>query len=66
MINQKIIDRDPENRLGFDSKQEIKNHPFLRGIDWKKILLKQIKPPINFYELKKETESRQYKVFISS
>ena len=37
----------PEKRLGFGQKgiNDIKNHPFFKGIDWDKALRKEYRPP---------------------
>lgn len=40
-----LLDRDPARRLGVNGAQEIKNHPFFKVIDWKKLLQKKIQPP---------------------
>ena len=58
----KILDKDPKNRLGSKSKDEIKKHSFFREIDWKKMSLKQVKPPINLSDVKKEIDNRRKKV----
>lgn len=30
----KLIKRKPENRLGYNGIEEIKNHPWLNGLNW--------------------------------
>ena len=35
--------REPENRLGRNSSDEVKNHPFFSGVDWNTI--RNIEPP---------------------
>ena len=64
----KLIQRKQIKRLGYNSIEEIKNHPFLKNINWKEIYLHKIKssfiPEFNkkmfnshyFYEKKKENE----------
>lgn len=39
----KLLQKDPANRL--DEAQLIKNHPFFKNIDWKKLLDKGYQPP---------------------
>jgi len=39
------LHRNPDERIGAKDKNEIKNHPFFAGIDWDKLLKKEIKPP---------------------
>ena len=43
-VNQ-CIQRKPLNRLGFNGPEEVKEHPFLKDVDWKGLLDKTIKPP---------------------
>ena len=44
MVN-KLMDQNPNSRLGFLGAGEIKAHPFFKGYDWAKIVTKSIKPP---------------------
>lgn len=48
LISQLLI-RDPMKRLGNHGKdaQEIMNHPFFEGIDWKRLLNREYTPPFN-------------------
>jgi protein-serine/threonine kinase len=53
---QKLLERDPCNRLGskFDA-QEIKDHPWLKNIDWENVLNRGLRtpvPPKIYYNLK--------------
>ena len=41
----RLLDKDPNKRLGRDGSDPIKNHPFFENIDWDKMLLKQYIPP---------------------
>jgi len=45
LINKLLI-KDPEKRLGTKSKDEIKNHPFFKGVDWAAVPRKVNKPPL--------------------
>ncbi|KAK9762287.1 Serine/threonine kinase [Basidiobolus ranarum] len=44
---QKLLTRDPEKRLGSgrSDAEEIKRHPFFRGVNWDDIMNKRIDPP---------------------
>lgn len=53
---KKLLNRDPESRIGIIDKEEIKRHEFFKGIDWKKLAKKQMNPPIDLVALKKERE----------
>ena len=41
----KLIQRNPEKRLGKNGIEEIKNHPWLKNTDWKKLYLHELKSP---------------------
>ena len=41
----KLIQRKPNKRLGYNNFDEIKNHPWLNNIDWKKLYLHELKSP---------------------
>ena len=41
----KLIQRKPTNRLGFNGPNEIKNHVWFRGFDWQELYNKQIPAP---------------------
>ncbi len=43
-IVSKLLDRDPEKRLG-RRHEDIRDHPWFKGIDWSKLYDKQIEPP---------------------
>jgi hypothetical protein len=45
IANDKLLNREPEKRLGNAGAQEIKSHPFFASIDWKKLMAKRIQPP---------------------
>ncbi|CAG8459449.1 14899_t:CDS:2 [Acaulospora colombiana] len=40
-----LLTRDPNQRLGNNGAQEIKDHPFFASIDWKKLIQKKVQPP---------------------
>ena len=41
----KLIQRKPYKRLGYNNIEEIKHHPWLKEVDWKKIYLHEFKSP---------------------
>jgi serine/threonine protein kinase len=68
----KLIQRKQIKRLGYNSIEEIKNHPFLENINWKDIYLHKIKSPFipevnkklhnNFYYYEKKKENEESKI----
>jgi serine/threonine protein kinase SCH9 len=41
-----LLNRNPKHRLGAQrDAEELKEHPFFKPIDWKKLALKQVEPP---------------------
>jgi len=42
---QKLLERNPNQRLGARDKNEIKNHIFFKNIDWKMLADKMVVPP---------------------
>ncbi|CAJ0762636.1 22891_t:CDS:2 [Entrophospora sp. SA101] len=40
-----LLTRDPNNRLGNNGAQEIKDHTFFASIDWRKLMQKKVQPP---------------------
>lgn len=40
-----LLTRDPNERLGNNGSEEIKNHPFFGSIDWRKLNQKKLQPP---------------------
>lgn len=49
-----MLSRDPKNRIGVKSKEEIKNHEFFAEIDWDLLYKKKIPPPINLVDIKED------------
>ena len=54
---KKLLNREPNKRIGLSNKIELKNHPWFKDIDWDMISRKGIKPPINFVLMKKEFDN---------
>jgi serine/threonine protein kinase len=44
----KLLQRNPKERLGSNGPQEIKNHSWLSDVEWKKILEKKFESPCKF------------------
>ncbi len=42
---KRLLERNPEKRIGVKDKAEIKNHAFLKMIDWEKVLKKEYPAP---------------------
>lgn len=40
----KLLERNPEKRLGANGAEEIKAHPFFEAIDWRKLLQRKYEP----------------------
>ena len=56
---EKLFVSNPQKRLGYNSTNEIKNHPFFKGIDFDKVLNKEYKPPF-VPKLKDDTDLRYF------
>ena len=58
---QKLLVVDPTQRLGQgpDGSQNIKNHPFFKGVNWKDASEKKIKPPF-IPKLKDDTDLKYF------
>jgi len=56
-----LLDRDPKTRLGSGptDAEEIKNHPFFKEIDWKKLYNRELSPPFkpNVSDSKEDTSN---------
>lgn len=44
-FTNKLLQRKPQNRLGFGGPAEVKNHVWLKDVDWVGILQKTMNPP---------------------
>lgn len=51
---------DPDERLGTNGVEEIKNHPFFRGVDWEN--LRKVKAPL-IPKLKGKTDTSNFENF---
>jgi hypothetical protein len=41
----KLLQRKPANRLGYNSPVEVKNHAWLKDVNWQEIVEKKAKAP---------------------
>ena len=53
---QKLLCKNLNRRIGIYSKEELKEHPWFKGLDWDKLSRKAINPPLNLVLMKKEIE----------
>lgn len=53
-----LLNTKPENRLGFDGVEDVKKHAFFKGIDWDKLLRKEIDPPYKPFMSKVNTDQK--------
>lgn len=44
LINR-LLKKNPVERLGRGGAAELKEHPFFRGVKWAKLQVKELKPP---------------------
>ncbi|CAD8097991.1 unnamed protein product [Paramecium sonneborni] len=57
----KMLERDPNKRIGTKSKDEIKQDPFFKGIDWDKVYKRLYKPPItDFSEMHDDDDQQDF------
>ena len=52
----KLLNKNPYKRIGLSNKDELKNHPWFKDIDWDKLSRKGINSPLNLVVMKKEIE----------
>lgn len=55
-LKQKMMRKDPKKRIGAKNKDEIKNDPFFKNIDWRKVYEKKYNPPEDFVTYEEDTE----------
>lgn len=41
----KLLNKDPEKRLGSMGSREIRSHPWFSDVNWEKIIKKEVKAP---------------------
>ena len=41
----RLIQRKPNNRLGLNGPEEVKEHPWLKDFPWNKLLNREVEPP---------------------
>ena len=57
LLNQ-LLCRDPHKRIGVLNKNELKSHEWFKDIDWDKLAKKQIEPPLNLVDMKKNLDKK--------
>jgi serine/threonine protein kinase len=60
-LMKKLLHPKPESRLGAHGADEVKNHPFFKGIDFEKLLKKEIEPPFKPFMNKIEINEKMDK-----
>jgi len=60
---KKLLHKDPKLRPGIKNKEEIKNDPFFREIDWKKLQLWKLPPPI-FLKMESNDSDNEEEAFL--
>jgi hypothetical protein len=51
-----MLRKDPKTRIGSKSKDEIKQDPFFKGMDWDKMEKKLYDPPEDFVTYEEDNE----------
>lgn len=41
----KLLIRNPQNRLGYNSGEEVRRHPWLKSVEWARLFRKEMKAP---------------------
>ena len=55
---RQLLCRDPYKRIGVLDKNDLKNHEWFKDIDWIKLGKKEIKPPLDLVQMKKNLDSQ--------
>jgi serine/threonine protein kinase len=53
-----LLKKNPKERLGSKSQEELRAHPFFRGVDWDAVYAKKLKPPVDL-EPEDDLESKK-------
>ena len=51
-----MLDRNPKSRLGSKDKNELKNDPFFKDINWDRMQRKEYKPPVTEFDMDEEDD----------
>jgi serine/threonine protein kinase/ankyrin repeat protein len=54
---KQLLCKDPHKRIGVLDKNELKKHIWFKDINWKKIANKEIKPPLDLIQAKKDLDN---------
>nr|ACB71393.1 OPK1 [Harzia tenella] len=63
---QKLLERDPTQRLGANGPAEIKAHPFFHAIDWRKLLQRKYEPTFKPYVVTDALDTAHFDVDFTS
>lgn len=55
-----MLNRDVTKRLGYNGAEELKAHPFFAGLDWEKVMRREIKPMFKPPPSTSETDVRNF------
>ena len=55
---RQLLCRDPYKRIGVSDKNELKNHEWFKDMDWVKLGKKEIKPPLDLVQMKKNLDTQ--------
>jgi len=55
---ERLLDCNPQTRLGFNSAEEIKSHSFFTGIDWQNLAKQKAPIPLNFTMPNKKSQMK--------
>ena len=53
-----LLCRDPNKRIGVLNKNDLKNHEWFKDIDWDKLEKKEVEPPLDLVQIKKNLDNQ--------
>jgi serum/glucocorticoid-regulated kinase 2 len=56
---KQLLSRDPLKRIGVLDKSELKRHIWFEGINWEKLANKEVKPPLDLIQIKRNLEKNK-------
>ena len=56
---KQLLCRDPLKRIGVIDKSELKRHIWFEGINWEKLAKKEVKPPLDLIQIKRNLENNK-------
>jgi serine/threonine protein kinase len=66
IYSQKLLHRQPADRLGSNGAHEVKSHPFFDNINWDALYYKEIRPPFNPLQNQDPEDSRNFEAEFTS